>query len=182
MAALWRVALMPIDTVKTVLQVEGKNGLGHLRQKIAVGGPGVMFHGSLAALSSSWVGNFPWFFTFNLLQSKIPQVEGVSKVSPRAPLSSRFNDHRSISLALFFGGGVHRQKVARNAAIGFTASVVSDTIANSIRVTKVVKQAAPHPISYPSAVREVSFFFFLSLLGHTSHHIVSIENPWALLH
>merc|ERR1712146_650672 len=70
-------------------------------------------------------GNFPWFFTFNELQAVVPQAE--------TPVL----------------------KLARNAGIGFCASVVSDTVSNSIRVTKVTKQSWATPISYPQAVKEV---------------------------
>ena len=43
---------------------------------------------------------------------------------------------------------------ARNAFIGFTASVVSDTISNSLRVIKTTRQTFPEPISYPNAVND----------------------------
>ena len=65
---------MPIDAMKTTLQVEGKDGLALLKNKIAARGPTVMFHGALAAASATAVGHFPWFFTFNYLQATIPQV------------------------------------------------------------------------------------------------------------
>ena len=38
---------------------------------------------------------------------------------------------------------------------GFSASVVSDTLSNSIRVVKTYRQTAHDPISYPTAVRAV---------------------------
>ena len=66
---------MPIDAMKTTLQVEGKDGLALLKNKIAARGPTVMFHGALAAASATAVGHFPWFFTFNYLQATIPQVK-----------------------------------------------------------------------------------------------------------
>ena len=47
------------------------------------------------------------------------------------------------------------QKLGRRAAIGFCSSLVSDTTSNSIRVTKVTKQAHTEPITYVQAVREV---------------------------
>ena len=52
-------------------------------------------------------------------------------------------------LHLFF------QKLARNAAIGFCSSVVSDTTSNSLRVIKTTRQTFPHAITYPEVVRHV---------------------------
>ena len=40
---------MPIDTTKTMLQVEGKDGITKLKNKIKQGGPKVMYAGSLGA-------------------------------------------------------------------------------------------------------------------------------------
>ena len=51
-AGMFRIALMPIDACKTILQVEGKHGLKILAAKVHQGGPSVIFHGSLAA----WYG------------------------------------------------------------------------------------------------------------------------------
>jgi hypothetical protein len=72
-------------------------GLVFIRKKIAMGGVGVLWHGAGAAAAASFAGHLPWFTTYNVLQERIPQAE---------------------TFAL---------KLARNAAIGFTASVVSDT-------------------------------------------------------
>jgi hypothetical protein len=46
-------------------------------------------------------------------------------------------------------------KLLRNAGIGFTSSVVSDTISNSIRVIKTTKQTATTAITYQEAFRLV---------------------------
>lgn len=43
----------------------------------------------------------------------------------------------------------------RQAGIGFTASAVSDTITNSIRVVKTVRQTYESPISYVGATKVV---------------------------
>eukprot|EP00049_Salpingoeca_infusionum_P018358 m.356899 g.356899 ORF g.356899 m.356899 type:complete len:297 (-) comp17656_c0_seq1:362-1252(-) len=124
-AASWRIFLMPIDTTKTVMQVEGRDGLKKLRAKLSAGGPRVLYHGSLASVTATFVGHFPWFFTFNYLNENVPDVEGTW------------------------------QKLVRRAAIGFCCSVVSDTTSNSIRVTKVAKQASTTVISYSEAVRGI---------------------------
>jgi len=127
-AGLWRIAIMPIDAMKTTLQVEGKDGLALLKNKIAARGPTVMFHGALAAASATAVGHFPWFFTFNYLQATIPQP------SP---------DKHAV------------YKFGRNAVIGFASSLVSDTVSNSLRVIKTTRQTFSEPISYVNVVKHV---------------------------
>jgi hypothetical protein len=75
-AASWRVFLMPIDTVKTTLQVEGKPGIQLLRAKAAKGGPAVFYHGAMGAMSATFVGHYPWFATYNALDAYFPKYEG----------------------------------------------------------------------------------------------------------
>lgn len=125
-AAFWRICLMPIDATKTSLQVHGKTGLKMLGQKVGAGGPTVLWHGAMAAYSASLVGHFPWFFTFNFLDETLPAWDDSVWT-----------------------------KLGRRAMQGFTASVVSDTCSNSIRVVKTVKQTSPVSITYPNAVKEV---------------------------
>lgn len=124
-AAGFRVFLMPVDACKTILQVEGKDGLQKLRAKIKVGGPGVLYHGALGAMSATFVGHYPWFYTYNKLNEKLPTYD------------------RKTELPKF---------LMRNALIGFCSSAISDTCSNSIRVIKTTKQTSTVPISYMSAV------------------------------
>lgn len=124
-AALFRIVLMPVDTFKTTMQVEGKDGVKKLFAKVKTGGPQVFWYGSLAAASATFVGHYPWFFTFNLLQEKLPKPDTML------------------------------EKLARNAFIGFVSSAVSDTCSNSIRVIKVYKQANTEAITYPEALKRV---------------------------
>ena len=124
-AGVFRIALMPVDTVKTILQVEGKEGLAVLRNKIHYGGPRVMFHGAMATASATMVGHYPWFMTFNTLDAYLPNY--------------------STRIGIF----------VRNAGIGFSASVVSDTLSNSLRVVKTAKQASQIPVTYAQVTREI---------------------------
>jgi len=63
-AAAWRINLMPIDAVKTTLQVEGARALPQLRAKVAKGGLRVLYHGALAASLATFAGisRPPWAF------------------------------------------------------------------------------------------------------------------------
>mmetsp|Transcript_38241 Transcript_38241/g.46659 ORF Transcript_38241/g.46659 Transcript_38241/m.46659 type:complete len:286 (+) Transcript_38241:122-979(+) len=122
-AAGWRIFLMPIDTVKTTMQVTGK--FQNVVTKVKASGVPVLYHGSLAAASATFVGHYPWFFTYNFLSEKYPRRDN------------------------------KLEELGRRAAIGFTSSAISDTCSNSIRVVKVYKQSSEVAISYPQAVRNV---------------------------
>merc|ERR1719276_680173 len=122
-AACWRIFLMPVDTVKTTMQVTGK--FSNVVSKVKVEGVPALYHGSLAAASATFVGHYPWFFTYNLLSEKIPKQDTTLK------------------------------KLGRRAVLGFCASAVSDTCSNSIRVLKVYKQSSPTPITYIDAFNGV---------------------------
>lgn len=124
-AALFRIFLMPVDTFKTTMQVQGKEGIPNLLAKARAKGPSVFYHGSLAAASATAVGHYPWFMVFNTLQEKIPQQTDTLS------------------------------KLGRNAFIGFVATCTSDTLSNSIRVIKVYKQSNTEAISYPEAAKRV---------------------------
>lgn len=128
-AAGFRVFLMPIDACKTILQVEGADGLTKLRAKIRSGGIRVLWDGSLGAMSATFVGHYPWFFTYNYLQENLPKV-----------------DKKKDGLAKY---------LARNAVVGFCSSAVSDTVSNSVRVIKTTTQTSTTPISYGQALKMV---------------------------
>jgi len=124
-AASFRIALMTIDTFKTIMQVEGKHGLGILGQKYSKGGIKIFWYGSLGAAGATLIGHFPWYSTFNLLNVYVPDVQG------------------------------YWAKLGRRAAIGFTCSVVSDSISNSVRVLKTYRQTHSELIPYSQAFKEV---------------------------
>ncbi len=123
--ASWRIFLTPIDTFKTTLQVQGSGALELLKNKVKQGGVGVLYSGAAANFAANWVGNYPWFATFNYLQANVPKMDGTAGL-------------------------------ARNAAIGATASIVSDCVSNSLRVVKTVKQTnADASLGYIDVVKQV---------------------------
>ena len=89
--------------------MQGSGALELLKNKVKQGGVGVLYSGAAANFAANWVGNYPWFATFNYLQANVPKMDGTAGL-------------------------------ARNAAIGATASIVSDCVSNSLRVVKTVKQ------------------------------------------
>ena len=107
----FRMMLMPIDTCKTVLQIENKKGLTQLLSKVRNGHIHLLYSGALANALSSFIGHYPWFYMYNLLSKNEALIEAIPWAT------------------------------GRNALIGFMSSIVSDTVANSMRVIKTSKQA-----------------------------------------
>ena len=112
--------LTPIDTLKTTLQVQGSRGTTLLRQRIKTNGIGSLWWGAFATAAATFVGHYPWFATYNFLSETIP-----------AP------PKHSIIVWLL-----------RLAFIGFVASVVSDSVSNSLRVVKTYRQVNDTQVSY----------------------------------
>jgi len=147
-ASAWRVVLMPLDTIKTIMQVEGTQGIPKLRAKIRTGGPLVMWHGAMGAMGATFAGpslafayhssnkssftcqcdpgHYPWFATYNTIDELWQPV-------PKDTIS----------------------KLGRAASMGFCASVVSDTVSNSIRVMKTFRQTSEVPISYREVAQTI---------------------------
>lgn len=63
LAALFRMVLTPIDTVKTTLQAQGKPGWAILRRRIKIYGFSTLFYGAVATAAATFVGHYPWFST-----------------------------------------------------------------------------------------------------------------------
>ena len=115
-AGLWRIILMPIDTSKTAMQVEGAEGLETLRQRVVENGPAPLYQGALASAAATAAGHYPWFLVYNFLNDEV------------LPAVSKEED-----LLLF---------LVRSAVLGLSASCVSDCVSNSLRVLKTTKQTA----------------------------------------
>ncbi|KAF9449225.1 mitochondrial carrier [Macrolepiota fuliginosa MF-IS2] len=124
-AAAFRMTLTPIDTLKTTLQTQGKPGIRILKNRIRRYGIGTLWYGALATAAATFVGYYPWFSTYNYLQRALPPAETTL------------------------------QKLARQAFIGFVASIVSDTVSNSLRVLKTYRQVNETRIGYLNAANAV---------------------------
>ena len=75
MAGIWRIAITPIDLVKTSLQVNGKSGWNIVMDRVKSEGISVMYSGAMAASAATFVGHFPWFYSYNYLSSILPSVD-----------------------------------------------------------------------------------------------------------
>jgi len=123
-AAGFRVFLMPIDAWKTTKQVEGADGLKKLIAKTKRH-PSALWQGAVGAMTATWVGHYPWFYTNNQLRELMPQFD--------------------------FTYG----KYVRNAVIGFCSAAVSDTCSNSLRVLKTTRQTSLEPIGYLESAKAI---------------------------
>ncbi|KAG8733069.1 hypothetical protein FRC11_008904 [Ceratobasidium sp. 423] len=126
-AAAFRMILTPIDTLKTTLQAQGARGTALLRQRIKTNGIGSLWWGAFATAAATFVGHYPWFATYNYLSDVLTEP-------PKHPL--------------FWW-------LLRLAFIGFCASIVSDSISNSLRVVKTYRQVNDTKVSYTEAARLV---------------------------
>lgn len=125
--ACWRITITPIDTCKTILQTDGDKGMQILKDKIAKGGPLVLWQGWEGNYVANVVGNYPWFLVMNFLSKRVGVPEG------------------------------NVARLIRSATIGAASSSVSDLVSNSIRVVKTKKQThANADISYLEAAKEVT--------------------------
>lgn len=120
-AGVWRIILMPIDTSKTIMQVEGKDALNELFNQVKQTGPGPLYRGALASAAATAVGHFPWFLTYNFLNEALPTVDVITS-----------SGDENVLLV----------KLLRSAFLGLAASCVSDICSNSLRVIKTTKQTA----------------------------------------
>ena len=128
MAGGWRILTLPIDAWKTSLQVHGNNGINILRMKVEKEGVKGLYNGALASSTATMIGHFPWFTTYNYMNLYIPKI--------------KYGDEPMKALG-------------RNAFIGFCASLVSDTVSNSMRVIKTYKQTHEEKIGYRRVVSEI---------------------------
>ncbi|GAA5881297.1 hypothetical protein JCM3774_000960 [Rhodotorula dairenensis] len=126
--ALFRMVLMPIDALKTTMQTDGtRPALRILGARVRRYGPATLWAGAFATAAANFVGSWPWFATYNALSANLPM--------PR-------DDHVWA-------------KLARQALIGFVASVVSDTCSNSLRVIKTYRQVHRRKVSYRRAAEVI---------------------------
>lgn len=134
MAAGWRIFISPADTCKTMMQVHGAEGLGHLKEKLAKVGPAALYEGALGASAATWVGHYPWFVTHNFLEA----------YCVRNQILDAHLKHQNST-----------RKNLRRALLGLISSLVSDVCSNAIRVLKTYKQTSVEPIGYMEAATRI---------------------------
>ena len=148
-AGLFRILLMPVDTAKTSLQVNGPEGLKLVWEKVQQQGPSALFSGALASSAATVVGHFPWFTIFNYLSASLPTAVEIGQ-SASDPL------HPATGLTLVLASlDPNFLTLLRSAFIGVCASSASDVCSNSLRVLKTTRQTDSVERSYMATAREI---------------------------
>ena len=120
LAGGWRIAILPIENWKTHKQVYGKDGFAVLKNSVKQNGIKELYKGGYAYFGYSVVGNYGWFGTYNFITKKYPIKD---------------ND-------LLY------QKIGKSIFYGISSSLAADTLSNSFRVLKTIKQTDGRNISY----------------------------------
>jgi hypothetical protein len=156
-AALWRVVLLPVDTAKTCLQVEGSRGLDVLRERIQREGVGTLYAGAVASSLATLVGHYPWFLTYNYLSEHLPTAAEVLQLSVSATVSAggAGEGQGVFPAALLAGADPRVLTLLRSAFIGLCASSLSDVCSNSLRVLKTARQTEGLGTSLPDIARGI---------------------------
>lgn len=127
-AAIWRIGITPLDTMKTTLQVKGSEGYEQVRERVKADGIPVLWTGALGNALASFVGNYPWYLTFNTLDETLPKLDVTDDL---------------------------KLKLCRAAVLGISAACVSDCVSNSVRVLKVTRQTSEVELSYREAAKQI---------------------------
>lgn len=141
-AGIWRILIMPVDTMKTIIQVYGSNGTEIIRQRVDIDGLQTLYRGSLASSAATVVGHYPWFLTYNYLSSMLPTQSDL-QLQAHDYLTLLDSSENSMVIALYAQIIIKLSTLddklitlLRSAFIGLCASSVSDISSNSLRVLK----------------------------------------------
>ena len=75
-AALFRIFITPVDTLKTTLQVQGSEAFALIGSRVSQEGILTLYSGALGNSLATLVGHYPWFYTYNKLDQKISRASG----------------------------------------------------------------------------------------------------------
>jgi hypothetical protein len=155
-AALWRIVLTPIDTLKTTMQVQGPAGYKLLMAKVGTSGVSVLWSGAMANFAANFVGNYPWYAS-TAASAATARSSFTTTSLPPLPPPLRYltlNTLEGYWAAPLPEAGL-LPKLLRHAVTGFCATCVSDCTSNSIRVIKTTRQTSEVSITYAEAVQQV---------------------------
>lgn len=134
LASTWKLLIMPADTVKTMMQVHGADGLTLLQSKVSTLGLSVLYDGALIASAATWVDYYPWFITHNFLVAYCVQNQILdAHLKTQNPM----------------------RKNIRRALMGLISSLVSDVFSNVFYVLKTFTQTSLEPIGSLEAAARI---------------------------
>lgn len=152
-AGAFRILLLPIDTIKTSLQVYGNDGIDIVKARIKNDGIGALFSGAVAASAATVVGHYPWFLVYNSLSASLPTPDDVYALSH----NMKSIDHDLYYYMITYLGTLDTRLLVlfRSAFIGLCASSSSDICSNSLRIIKTTRQTDVVTVSYMESVRSI---------------------------
>ena len=160
LAGGWRILLMPIDTVKTSMQVNGETGISIIQERIKEKGISTLYAGAVATLAATVVGHYPWFLTYNTLSDILPTANDI------ITHTNNNNDNNDLLYNQLAMLDPRLITLLRSAFIGLVAGSVSDICSNSLRVLKTTRQTDIELTSYiDSAKNIISKEGFIGLFG-----------------
>lgn len=127
-AASWRCLLLPLETVRSNLQVKGLVcGRKAVQTRFQTAGLFGLYSGATASFTAGLLGHFPFFCTVNLISNAVPLPDDVTTM----------------------------QKIGRNGGMGFLASMCSDVVTNGFKIVATYKQTSKTSRSYYETARNI---------------------------
>jgi hypothetical protein len=128
--SLWRLNLIPLDTISNTYQVHGRNAVDIMKNKIKKNDFRVLYNGAMALSTINFISNYIWFGIYTELNSSLP-----INIFKNLPKETN-ND-------------------IRNGIMGFSSSLGCDLVINPIRILKTYKQSNENNITYYESLREI---------------------------
>ncbi|KAJ3417466.1 hypothetical protein HDV05_003330 [Chytridiales sp. JEL 0842] len=119
-AASFRMFLTPVDTLKTTMQTQGKDGIKVLRARLKAHGIGTLWYGAGASAAATFVGHYPWFAVYNSLNEYIPKQEKLELKLARQAIKDVVAKDGVVGL---FGRGL-KTRIVTNGLQGIMFSVL----------------------------------------------------------
>eukprot|EP01147_Barroeca_monosierra_P002015 gene2015-5089_t len=165
--ASFRLVYYPLDTAKTISQVEGSSGLRLLREKIKHRGITVLYHGASTAILGAAVKHTIWFTTYNYLSVHLPTSQRLqttdSKQTASAVSCMIGNTVPMADEIPFAAEDSHLdnrpqpfgREILQNSFIGLSCAVITNILSNPLAVLKAYKQTHTKGVTYTQALSEI---------------------------
>ena len=118
LTASYRSLFMPLDVIKTNLQVKGNGAIKSIKSQVRKKGIRYFWNGTMPQCAATMVGHYPWYFIYNYLN----KVSGCCDV--------------------------YSHEIVKQGMIGFTASFSADIFVNGFKVLKATRQTTLPDASY----------------------------------
>jgi hypothetical protein len=140
--ALFRLICYPLDTIKTMSQVEGAGALSSLREKVKTHGYGALWHGASFSVLSIVIRHIIWYVVAPTDCSLIALTR----------TCIRFSCYNYLQASLI---GVSVHESLTNAAVGAVSAVVTNILSNPLTVIKTYRQTNVKTTSYSQIIDEL---------------------------